>query len=315
MLWGNLLHLSFNMWADTPDAVHEMPAYRDELRCDDATWERITAAMAAEGFDTVVVDLGDGVRWESHPEIAVPGAWSTGRLRDELTRLRQLGLTPIPKLNFSATHDTWLGDYGRMLSTEPYYRVCADLIAEASALFDQPRLFHIGMDEETASHQRLWQHATIRKGDLWWHDLFFYADEVTRHGGRAWMWSDYIWDHPETFLSRMPRSILQSNWYYYEPFAADEAGRPRPLTGFDRYLTYLDLDEHGFDQVATGSAFVLLDNIDSTVRFCGGRLDPARFEGFLFAQWWPTMPERLDDHLAAVARVGAARRAHEALTA
>ena len=102
----------------------------------------------------VVIDLGDGVRYESHPEIAVENASPVEQLREELARLRERGLEPIPKLNFSASHDIWLGPYSRQVSTEPYYAVCRDLIAEAIEIFDHPRLFHLGMDEELAHHQR-----------------------------------------------------------------------------------------------------------------------------------------------------------------
>ena len=33
-------------------------------------------------MNMVVIDLGDGVKYESHPEIAVKGAWSTTELRE-----------------------------------------------------------------------------------------------------------------------------------------------------------------------------------------------------------------------------------------
>lgn len=51
--------------------------------------------MSEAGFNMVVIDLGDGVEYDSHPEIAVRGAWRPQRLRSELVRLRQLGLEPI----------------------------------------------------------------------------------------------------------------------------------------------------------------------------------------------------------------------------
>ena len=75
------------------------------------------------------------------------------RLRKELARLRKLGLEPIPKLNFSTTHDLWLGPYSRQVSATIYYKVCEDLIDEVTGLFDKPRLFHLGYDEETAQQQ------------------------------------------------------------------------------------------------------------------------------------------------------------------
>jgi hypothetical protein len=62
-------------------------------------------------------------------------------------------------------HDAWLGSYARYVSTEPYYQVCADLIAEVMQLFDSPRLFHLGMDEEAFDSQRSHDYVTIGWGN------------------------------------------------------------------------------------------------------------------------------------------------------
>lgn len=74
-------------------------------------WNELQQKMLGVGVNMVVIDLGDGVKYESHPEIAVRGAWSVKQLRQELAKLRKMGIEPIPKLNFSATHDIWLGPY------------------------------------------------------------------------------------------------------------------------------------------------------------------------------------------------------------
>ena len=107
LIWGNLLHLSYNMWRDRPvkedDPRQGATTYQPYLRFDEKLWEELTKRMADVGMNLVVIDLGDGVQYESHPEIAVQNAWSVERLRKELARLRKLGLEPIPKLNFSAT--------------------------------------------------------------------------------------------------------------------------------------------------------------------------------------------------------------------
>src|SRR5690606_30581643 len=96
-----------------------------------------------------VIEVGNSIKLDSHPEIAIRDAWSTTRLRAELAKIRKLGIEPIPFLNFSATHDLWLKQYSRMLSTEEYYKVCSDVIKEVADLFDKPRFFHLGMDEES----------------------------------------------------------------------------------------------------------------------------------------------------------------------
>lgn len=61
-------------------------------------------------------------------------------MRKEVERLRAMGFEVIPKLNFSTSHDVWLGDYSRMISTPTYYRVCRDLIEEVAEVF-KPKYF------------------------------------------------------------------------------------------------------------------------------------------------------------------------------
>ena len=295
MIWANLLHLSYNMWADRdiPELKLKYYSARPYLRFDTQLWSDLLREMAAAGMNMVVVDLGDGVRYESHPEIAVKKAWTTDRLRRELAKLRKMGLEPIPKLNFSTTHDTWLGPYSRCVSTDAYYAVCRDLIAEAALLFDRPGLFHLGMDEETAGHQRHHEYVVIRQYDLWWRDLFFYIDEVEKSGARAWVLSDYVWHHPEAFYRKMPRSVVQSNWYYGSVF-----NRKRKAV-----RTYHDLEERGYDQIPTGSVWSDDENFEKTVRYLRRRIDPKRLLGFLQTAWRPTLPECRERHMEAITRV------------
>lgn len=84
-----------------------------------------------------------------------------------------MGLEPVPKLNFAAGHDIWLGEYSRMVTTKKYYEVCGHLIEEVAHIFDKPRFFHLGMDEENAEDQRYLDLVVIRQNDLWWHDFNF----------------------------------------------------------------------------------------------------------------------------------------------
>lgn len=306
---GVLVHLSTNLWNDSPVPLVEPdpvePFFAPRLRFDDDLWHEMTQRMADAGFGFVLIDLGDGVRWESHPEIAVEGAWSVEHLREELARLRELGLTPLPKLNFSTAHDAWMGEYARKVSTPEYYRFCADLIAEAAALFDGPELFHIGMDEETLYVQRNYPYVVLRQYDLWWHDLDFFVAEVEKTGARAWMWSDYAWGKPE-FFEKASRRIVQSNWHYEMIFSGDESGRPHvidwPVNQLppDAWLTYLDLQDAGFDQVPTASTWVDVDNFARTVEFGRDRLDERHVIGYLQSTWKRMLPEFRDIHLASI---------------
>lgn len=316
LIWANLLHLSYNMWTDhsnvawddlpsdhyTPrdfdiktcmDARRWARGYRPFLTFDYTTWTSILNHMVHSGMNMVIIDLGDGVKYDSHPEIAVENAWTVSQLRSEVKKIRNMGLEPIPKLNFATTHDAWLGEYSRMVSTEKYYTVCRNLIREVIDIFDKPRFFHLGMDEETPHYQRRHLHMVVRQGELWWHDFYLLMEEVQKHNSRPWIWSDYVWNHPEEFFRKMPTSVLQSNWYYGTSFGPD----------IDKVKYYNELSRRGYDQVPTGSSHSNPDNFRLTVEYCREAIDPGTLLGFMQTAWRPTLPACTDRHLETVDQV------------
>ncbi len=262
-IWACLLHLSFNFAL----GIEKFGGIRTEFEPQESIWKDSIAKMAKEGMNMVVLDLGDAIKYDSHPEIAVKNAWTPEWLREELDIIRKLGMEPIPMLNFSTGHDAWLGKYARMVSTDSYYAVCKDLIKEVIDIFDVPRFFHLGMDEETAKHQLHvgFEHVIVRQKELWWGDFYTMVGEVLKNGSRPWVWSDYYWYHPEVFLKYMPKSVLQSNWYYWENFDLNKLdGKSRV-----RVKSYIDLEAHGYDQIPTGSYHAENEkSIGNTVQFC-----------------------------------------------
>ncbi len=319
MIWSQLLHLGFNFWDNRPESASliELP-YRlrsDSLRCDDDTWNAAVETLRAGGANQVLVDIGEGIRFDSHPEIAATNAWSKDRLATELQRLRSLGLTPIPKLNFSASHDEWMGEYGRMLSTTHYYNFCRDIIAEAVEMFDSPQYFHIGMDEETAYDQREYTHVSVRQYELWFQDLDFYAREVARHGARPWMWSDMMWNNETNYVNSVSRDILQSNWYY----GLDFNGTAEPLPGERTFQKPADttffekLEKAGYDQVPAGSNYANSQNMEMLVEFCKDRISSDHLLGFLQTTWYPTIDTERERIVGAAAQLGAAREKYNKL--
>ncbi len=319
-IWANLIHLSYNMWFDCPASAFKTPSpglVNPVLRFDDQLWHDLLDRMAAVGMTMVVLDLGDAVRYRSHPEIAVRNAWTPARLRQELARARALGIEVIPKLNFATSHDNWLGPYARMVSTEPYYRVCRDLIAEVCDLFDGPRFFHLGMDEETAVNQVYNRLAVIRQFDLFWHDLDLLFAAVRKGGARPWVWSDYQWYHPDDFFKHMPRTVLQSNWWYsgLRPETILIRSNPQVMDNGKGNITdplrlkpvkaYLELERHGYDQVPTGGTHARPGNLRNTVAFARRHIAPRRLFGFLQTTWMPTLEAYRDQHLKAIDLMGA----------
>ena len=136
-----LLHLGYNMWCEwLPDEVMKTAVIKDRyvpdrtLRNKDELWNKVINRMAERKLNMVVIDVGEGLVYPSHPELAIEGSWTPDRLREEIIRLRGLGLEAIPKLNFSATHDGWLKHYHRMLTLPEYYSVVKDLIRDVAEI-------------------------------------------------------------------------------------------------------------------------------------------------------------------------------------
>lgn len=291
MIWSYFIQLSMHMWNE-PDSAPRylyLPVYNENNDTDIETWDETIKFVAEHKYNMVVIDVGDGIKYESHPEISAPDAWDKDFLKKKLDEMRALGLEPIPKLNFSACHLAWLKEYRRMISSPVFYKVCADVIKEVCEVFGYPRLFHLGMDEENLGLQHALPMVTIRQHDLLWHDINFLFAEVEKHGARPWVWSDQYWDNPESFTKNMSKSVLQSNWYY-NVFA------PKQKSEYNRTAiqAYIALDELGFEQVPTVSTCFRANGRNSvqTLAFTKDKLNPELIKGFLTVPWTATTPDQ-----------------------
>lgn len=310
-IWANLIHLGYNMWQDVP--LKEIPKtgndfwdikvwynhYHPELTLNKSIWDKILEQTVKAGMNMVVIDVGDGVKYDSHPEIAVKGAWTPDELRNELKRIRKMGLEPIPKLNFSTSHKAWLGPYQRMISTDTYYGVCKNLIEEVCNIFESPRFFHLGMDEEKAEYQKDHVYVVVRQNDLWWNDLYYLANIVEKQNVRPWIWSDYLWDKPEELFKKMPKSIMQSNWYYGLKFKKEDGS---PINSWVNL--YGQLEKHGFEQIPTASNYNYPTNFKDTVEYCNKIISPERLKGYMQSTWLPCLPTPfIEQHIEAIDQV------------
>ncbi|MBQ5747113.1 MAG: hypothetical protein IIV81_04140 [Clostridia bacterium] len=246
---------------------------KEERLWDDEVWDYILEEAPKAGINTIVLDLLDGVEYATHPEIAHPDAWSRGRLRREIARIREAGMVAIPKLNFSSTHAMWLGEYYRMTSTPVYYKVVNDLIREAYELFDGPEYIHIGMDEEDELHCNKRQYCMYRQGELYWHDLRFLLDSVKATGAKPWIWSCPLFTYPDDFKKHVdPKELVISPWNYN----ALRQDHWTPIESRSEYVTYYS--EERYKEM--GIKFVEQDPF--LVRFREVAL-PLMKEGYLYA--------------------------------
>lgn len=205
---------------------------------DDAVWERTLQLAAANGFNTVVLEVDSAVQYESHPEISLPDAWSCERVKAEVARCKAMGLSLIPMVNFSANHDRWLGEYGEMLTTDTYRRVADDVIHDLHEMFEHPAFIHIGMDEEN----EVYVNASQRPGKLYWEDFRCLIDSVKSTGAKPWIWADPLFENTLMFATNIaPDEAVLSPWYYH-------AFRPEHYTPTDSAPEYVEY--YGREQFA-----------------------------------------------------------------
>ena len=294
-----LMHLGGNMW-QKPDNVRMYKKesidwlYRDYLVTDDATWHTVTDFLPGCGINTLLIDMGEAVELKSHPELAVRGSWSQEKFKDELKRLRSIGLEPLPKFNFSACHNAWMKDMIYRIGTKEYYRFCNDIIDEACELFDGPALFHLGMDEEDESSQRINGHAVIvtKTPEKFAEDTQKLFDACKRNGARPWMWAgvsvlDY-YGGEKRFAEAVPHDVVLSNYHYGSIHVGSDDMYASPSVRH-----YKTLEQLGYDQIPCASAWSEPTCNLRTMNFAKNYMDDSKLLGFLSAPWHLTVPDML----------------------
>ena len=100
MMFGYMMYLSNHMWDDenTPArSWYEAPRYSENIGAEEEAWDETVRTLAAHKYTAVLIDVGDGIKYESRPEISAPDAWDKAFLKKKLDEMRALGITPIPK--------------------------------------------------------------------------------------------------------------------------------------------------------------------------------------------------------------------------
>ncbi len=255
--------------------------YQENNNVDFDVWDRIVTRCAECGYNTLLIDLGDAIKYKSHPEISAPDALTHEEVRALLDKARALGLTPIPKLNFSTIHHGWLKEYRKMVSSKIYLQMATDLINEVCELFDKPELFHLGMDEEHSYDCAQWSELTVmRSPALMLNDFNIMFDAVRANGARPWIWADLYWNHPDFFLENIAKDIVLSNWFYVH-------FRNYPESDYHCHAmrAYKVFDQAGYDQIPTCSTYANASNPAETILYIPTVTTEKQLLGYCNAPW------------------------------
>jgi len=293
-MWAILVRLGVNTNAKPGDCrPYEMEdefRYHEKLFCDKDVWRKVTEYFPTQAINTVVIDINEGVKFDSHPELAVPGSWDKQELKEELRRLRELGLTPIPKFDFSCANNAWMQEYSYQIGTEVYRQVCEDIIREIIDVFDKPEFFHLGMGGEDNSKQKYSPVRIVRSWKQKTEDACAMFKVCLDSGVRPWIWMNAKnleeFGGEERFKANVPKEVLISNGCYMSVHPADVDETLAPNTAM-----FNKLDEWGYEQVPVGARKNWLPNVIQTLRYCKGYVSEERIQGYMIEPGVPTMPD------------------------
>ncbi|MGE5741224.1 MAG: family 20 glycosylhydrolase, partial [Candidatus Aminicenantes bacterium RBG_16_66_30] len=186
-------------------------------------------ALAAKGYNAIIWEVENNIRWETCPECVSPDAFTKAEFKDILAYSRSLGLEPIPLLQT-------IGHCEYVLKNERYKplaevpgridqycprnpEVVAFLtkwLEEYLDVFGPVRVFHLGADEAYTLGECPRCRAFAAEHSL----SELYIDHINAmswplidRGIRPVIWADMVLHHPEA-LDKLSRKIMLYDWLY-----------------------------------------------------------------------------------------------------
>ena len=183
----------------------------------------------------VGLEVLQGMKFDKHPEISGPAAWSKDDVRRVVDFLRDNGVEVFPIVN-SLGHADWLvipmpqfredGDTNTLCTRHPEVRhVLTDVYDEIIEVF-QPRYFHFGLDEirwqtlEVPADKRCPRCAGLDKRDLFVDHVKWLDQFAASRNLKMLMWADMIIPehnggapfHLADTVERLPKDITLCDW-------------------------------------------------------------------------------------------------------
>ena len=186
--------------------------------------------LAKMGYNAILWELEDKVRWETCPECVWPEAMDKGEFKALLAHSRSLGLEPIPLFQtvghaeyvlktgaydafkeLPAHHDCYC------TSNPDVHRFLARWVEEYLELFGELRHFHLGGDEAYVFGKCPACAARAErdgKNKLYADHLLAVAQPLLAKGVRPGVWCDMVMHHPDQ-MADIPKDFVLWDWNYW----------------------------------------------------------------------------------------------------
>lgn len=216
--------------------------------------------VAACGYDSILWEVEDKVRWETCPECAHPDAFTKEEFREILDEAKSLGLAPIPLLQtfghaeYVLSHEKYRAWRELPEKKDCYCVSRADVrdflkawLHEYLELFgDGVKFFHLGGDE-AYSFGKCPVCAVRDRMELYVEHLKAVAGELLEKGIRPGCWCDMLLaGDDEKAVAQIPADFVIWHWDYYY------GCRNRPVSRWSDKTRFLQA--HGYDVVFCGAS-------------------------------------------------------------
>ncbi len=204
--------------------------------------------VARQKLNKIVFIVGEGMQFDSHPELRAPNAWSKDELRRFVQFARDNYIEVIPLVTVLG-HANWFAIAHPELR-EPGHdeniacvrkpetnRLIMQVIDEVIEVF-QPKTFHLGMDEcwwQTLSlpPEKRCPLCTGHWADIVAEQATTFRDALAKRGIRTMMWGDMLIEehnggapyHTAAARTRIPKDMIIADWSW--SLASDSAKRFR----------------------------------------------------------------------------------------
>lgn len=207
-----------------------------------ADTKRVIDMAVSAGFNTLIVDPRDQVRFKNFPGKVLRNAWSTDAFASVVAYARKQGLEVIPEVKLLTHQGQFFGDARPELMYDketynPQKKAVYDLVAaylEEMITLIHPVAVHIGHDEVQGIY-RVKNNPGYAKGmlpaELFYKDVVMLHDFLKERGVATWMWGDMLISKAELpgmatyhlngaggyggeVRKRLPRDIVICDWHY-----------------------------------------------------------------------------------------------------
>lgn len=210
-----------------------MLAYHIDLKC--AMWrqdyiESWAERLAAWGFDTVVIEIEDKLKFSRHPTISHPEAFSKEAMGQLVATCRAHGIDVVPmvqslghaeyvlsKPEYSALRESLEIDSQYDPLSDAARALILDLFDEVIECMRPGQFFHMGGDETWSLGQSPRCAERVRQigiGGLYLEHMMPLFEHLHRRGLRPVIWADMVLSHPE-IIDKLPRYVVLMDWDYW----------------------------------------------------------------------------------------------------